>query len=241
MARRVEDLILLLPLLVGPDGIDPAIVPMPLGDPRAAKIERLRVAFYPTTDLAPASDSIQEAVREAARALADAGATVYEIEAAGFGDAFAVGRGLMRWDGGAARVRLLRSAGTTSSRHFDNRPEGLSALDLDTLVTRWYDVRSRIATAYRDLDVILSPVNARTTPPSRWASEPDSMKAFSHTILHNVTGWPSGVVRCGTDADGLPVGVQITAHPAREDLVLAVALHLETCLGGFRPPAESRW
>jgi amidase len=34
LARYVEDLVLILPLICGPDWQDPAMVPMPLGDPR---------------------------------------------------------------------------------------------------------------------------------------------------------------------------------------------------------------
>jgi amidase len=39
----------------------------------------------------------------------------------------------------------------------------------------------------------------------------------------NVTGWPGEVVRAGTTADGLPIGVQSVDHPGREDVALAVA------------------
>ena len=40
MARRVEDLRLVLPIIAGPDGIDPFIHPVPLGDPDAVNTIR---------------------------------------------------------------------------------------------------------------------------------------------------------------------------------------------------------
>ena len=43
MARRVEDLELLLPIIAGPDGEDPHVAPAPLGDPSAIAIEGLKV------------------------------------------------------------------------------------------------------------------------------------------------------------------------------------------------------
>jgi amidase len=43
-------------------------------------------------------------------------------------------------------------------------------------------------------------------------------------------------VRCGTSAEGLPIGVQLVAAPWREDVALAGALALERDLGGWRPP-----
>lgn len=241
MARRVEDLILALPLMVGPDGIDPAIVPMPLGDPNAVGVGDLNVAFYAGAAFAEPMDAIQQTVREAARAIAVTGAKVDEVEAASFTEAFTAGIGLFGADGGAGFARLLKEAGTTTTRPLENAREGLSAVELDELLNRWYGVRSQIATAYLGFDVILSPANARTAPPIGWANEEGSIQAFSYTILHNVSGWPSGVVRCGTDPDGLPIAVQITAHPSREDLVLAVALELERQFGGFQRPAERAW
>jgi amidase len=50
---------------------------------------------------------------------------------------------------------------------------------------------------------------------------------FSYTMTYNLTGWPAAVVRFGTSSEGLPIGVQIAAHPCREDIALAVALHLD--------------
>jgi amidase len=41
-------------------------------------------------------------------------------------------------------------------------------------------------------------------------------------MVHNITGWPAAVVRCGTSSEGLPIGV---------------AGHLERLSGGWQPPA----
>jgi amidase len=44
------------------------------------------------------------------------------------------------------------------------------------------------------------------------------------------------VVRCGTSADGLPIGVQVVARPWREDVALAAAHYLEVMFGGWERP-----
>ena len=44
------------------------------------------------------------------------------------------------------------------------------------------------------------------------------------------------VVRAGSSAEGLPIGVQVVARPWREDVALAVARHIEEALGGWRAP-----
>jgi len=46
-------------------------------------------------------------------------------------------------------------------------------------------------------------------------------------MTHNLTGWPAAVVRCGASREGLPIGIQIAAHPWREDVALALAKVIE--------------
>ena len=65
----------------------------------------------------------------------------------------------------------------------------------------------------------------------------DRLSCFSYTMTFNLTGWPAAVVRGGTTAKALPIGVQIAARPWREDVALAIAQVLQEALGGWqRPP-----
>lgn len=59
--------------------------------------------------------------------------------------------------------------------------------------------------------------------------------AFSYSEVYNYVGWPAVVVRGGTSAEGLPIGVQIVAPPWREDVALVFAHRLEQELGGWQP------
>ena len=58
----------------------------------------------------------------------------------------------------------------------------------------------------------------------------DEVEIFTYTMTFNFTGWPAAVLCCGTSHDGLPIGVQIAAHPWREDIALALAQHLEDAI-----------
>jgi len=85
-----------------------------------------------------------------------------------------------------------------------------------------------------DYDLIIGPAMPTAAKPhGHGLVEIDD---FSHMMVHNLTGWPAAVVRCGTSAEGLPVGVQIAARPWDDATALAVASHLEHVFGGWRPP-----
>ena len=95
-------------------------------------------------------------------------------------------------------------------------------------------------------DAILSPVCAHAALPHGTSIDEGTFQGFSYTMTYNLTGWPAAVVRCGQTASGLPIGVQIAAHPWREDVALRIAGRLEELFGGWQPvasdhPARSRY
>ena len=229
--RYVDDLVLLLPILAGPDNVDPAIVPMPLGDPTGVDLRALRVGFHVDNGIRTPTPETQAVVRAAAEAMADVGARVDESRPEGIAESFDVGFRVFGADGRAAVRRLLREAGTTEAATATQGP-GLSAVELDQFLASLYDLRSRMHRYLEEHDVILSPVNAKPAILHGTTDLPD----YSYTLTYNVTGWPGAVVRGGTSPEGLPIGIQVVAAPAREDIALAVAAHLEDALGGFQPP-----
>jgi amidase len=237
LARHVEDLALILPVIAGTDWIDPGIVPMPLGDPKDIDLKKLHVSFHTDNGVLTPSRETAEAVRAAAKALSETGARVEEVRPDGVAQTFELVLSLYYADGGAAVRRLLREAGTTEhTLRGITEAQSLPAVALDAAVTRWYDFRSAMHSFLETHDVILSPVNAYPALPHGAVDAVENFPAFSYTMTYNLTGWPAVVVRGGTSTDGLPIGVQVITGPAREHVALAVAGHLETALGGFKPP-----
>ena len=105
-------------------------------------------------------------------------------------------------------------------------------------------IRRQFEIALAGVDVILTPI-AAAGPSS--AARPDVVEhlgaeipfrdlVMDYTVPQNLTGLPTCAVRAGFDQDGIPVGVQVTAPPGREDLALRVARCLEEMLGGFKRP-----
>jgi amidase len=162
---------------------------------------------------------------------------VDEVRPAGIEDSYEIISDLWSADGGASVRKMLERAGTT--RHtlkWLDQSEPIPMGEFSDLIDRWDAFRSKMLSFLESYDVILSPVNAR--PALKCGEFSDSDPMFSYTQTSNLTGWPAAVVRGGTSPEGLPVGIQITARPWREDVALAVGKHLEVALGGFQPPPE---
>ena len=236
LARYVDDLSLILPVIAGPDGIDPGVGPMPLGDPSTVDLGSLRVSFHSDNGIATPTPETITAVEAAAADLEGAVAGVQELQPPAVDEAMEL-IPLYFWDGGAAIERLLREAGTTENTlgGFTAGP-AVSALELDRLITASFSFRSRLHSFMTEWDAIICPVNAGPALPHGGTADPESLALFSYTFTHNVSGLPGAVVRRGTSPEGLPIGVQIVAAPGREDVALALAAVIEDA-GGFRPPA----
>ncbi len=96
------------------------------------------------------------------------------------------------------------------------------------------EYRIEMLTFMADYDVIICP--AMPTPAKPHHHGLVEINDFSHMMVHNLTGWPAAVVRCGTSTEGLPVGVQIVARPWQDATALAIAGYLEKVFGGWRAP-----
>ncbi|MEW6107452.1 MAG: amidase [Bacillota bacterium] len=241
MARFVEDLSVTLPIIAGVDWHDPAIVPMPLGDPKSIDLKSLRVAFHTDNGIVSPTPETVGVVRNTARALSSAGLAVEEERPLGIEQAYDIFFSLFAADGGSAIQLLLRMAGTTEAhpllqRFLDLvRPHAMSTGKFCGLLFKWDMFRKTMLGFLEKYDVIICPVNAYPALPH--GTSLDNLPAFSYTMTYNLTGWPGVVVRGGTSPEGLPIGVQIVARPWREDVALAIAQHIETALGGWqRPP-----
>jgi amidase len=98
--------------------------------------------------------------------------------------------------------------------------------------------RAEMFGIWQDYDAIVCPTCAVPAIPHGTSWE--NWTSISYTMAYNLTGWPAAVVRAGTSPEGLPIGVQIVARPWREDVLLAVARHIETAFGGWQPPRVAR-
>jgi amidase len=92
----------------------------------------------------------------------------------------------------------------------------------------------RINAIFDDVDVVLTPATAKPAPRlghgvhrSGVRSVLSSTPWVAYTPPWNLTGQPAMTVPAGTDATGVPVGVQLVARPGEEATIVALAGQME--------------
>jgi len=239
MARRVEDLVTLMPLLAAADGRDHTVVEMPVGRLSDVKLRDLRVAFYTDNGIRAADGEVTRVVRKAAQALSGEVRSVDEKKPACLAAAYDLEMRLIGADGGDGLRQYHRDLGSSEAHPLlTGWLDKLEAYRCDlagfqNCWEQWRQFKTEMLLFLQDYDAILCPVYTHAALRHGESIVDDNFQGFSHTMTYNVAGWPAAVVRCGASAEGLPLGVQIAAAPWREDVALAIALRLEGEFGGW--------
>jgi amidase len=240
MARYVEDLVLALPIICGPDGRDPAVVPVAIGNPAQVDLSKLRIAWYADNGIIPAHDAIARVLAETAQQLQAQRFNIEQKLLPGMRELVSLSTELRESANAGLILRLLERYGTEqpgpdlAGYLTPTSIAGANRLD-PALMEAIDEARSRALGFFADYDAILCPPSHALARPHR-ASHGDSFDDWSYMTIHNLLGWPGVSVRAGTSADGLPVGVQVVAAPWREDIALALAAKIEALMGGYQKP-----
>jgi amidase len=169
---------------------------MPLGDPAAVELTRLRVAVHTDNGIVTPTAAIQDAVRRAAQALTDAGVAVEEAYPRALARAHTLAAALAAADGRAWVQRLLAKAGTTEVHPWlvsNLAPaQSMSVADFTALLEDIDQFRSAMLAFMEHYEVILCPVNAVPALPHGTWREAFRQGAFSYTQAYNLTGVARG-------------------------------------------------
>lgn len=221
LARFVEDLALVLPVISGVDWKDASVIPMPLSDWQAVDVRSLRVAYYTQHEEAEPSIETVKTCMEAVGVLQEICAHVAEAIPPRVEEAYTITRQYWQRPESASAQEWL--------------PDGefkLSSEEVEKHLFTWDRFRRALTSYMADYDVILTP--AAELPATPHGAYPGRI---SYTLPYSLVGWPCVVVPCGASSEGMPIGVQVVARPWRDDVALAVAHHLQVALGGWQPPS----
>jgi aspartyl-tRNA(Asn)/glutamyl-tRNA(Gln) amidotransferase subunit A len=258
-ATTVEDAALLFDVLAGHDPLDSTSLPSPPESTLATVhdgVEGIRVGLCRDLIDGCAPDVVAR-VREAADALAGAGAKVEEVSVPEFGYGLSAyyliapaeaSSNLARYDGVRYGLRVDVDGEDVAAMNTATRTAGFGAevkrrimLGTYALSAGYYDAyyaqAQRVRTlvmqafdrAYSSYDVLLG-ATAPTTAFDVGAKVDDPMAMYMNdvcTIPSNLSGHPAVSVPFGVGADGLPVGVQVLAPALQEALLFRVAQVVE--------------
>jgi amidase len=240
MARRVTDLQAALEVLAGPSWRDPWSVPAPLRGPQPAT--PLRVALVVDPAGQGTATQVQDGVRKAARALADAGYTVQEVQPPSIN---------------LAAKALLAMLNTPDNRALWQRSAAAMPADTQRFLSAFYEAagdpdpvttiqsfatRQSLLRAWGQFQqthpLIVAPIY--TDIPFQAGTDldqgrvADTIRSMRMAIAVNALGLPAVALPIGI-ADGLPQAVQVIGPRYREDLCLDAATALEDRVGILTP------
>lgn len=255
LARSAADLDLVLAVLAGPR--DPS-VSTALAPPTRENAPALRVALFADEPFAPVCADVARAVRQAARLLADAGATVEHVRPpVPFEDAFEVFALLNHFVvayGLPPKIRLRLQQGATGSPHDSShislqaRGARMTPSLYQATTLRKRRLQAQWARFFERYDVALCPpapvlaiphdhtpnVHARTLDIDGHSAPYLDLAKWNS--LATGADLPAAVAPVMSSEAGLPVGVQIIAREGRDRTAVAVARVLEELGCRYIPP-----
>jgi Asp-tRNA(Asn)/Glu-tRNA(Gln) amidotransferase A subunit family amidase len=250
MARTVADVRALFEVMQGPDDGDTSSAPVPVRWPSKSDLKKIRIGYFEDDGRTPVTAETRAAVRTAAEHLRNAGFEVVPFRLEGLERARQLWWKFFGIAGGMLLGPMTKGRQADLSpilKQFNSWVGAEPAHSGESLLEAWIgrdEVRLQVFAQMRDYPVLLCPVAA--IPAFRhgersWVVDGQTVKyldAWSYTEWFNLLGTPAVAVPMSQSAEGLPIGVQLSAGPWQEELVLSVAAELEKARGIFpNPPA----
>jgi amidase len=213
----------------------------PIGDVQHPGKQRLRIAVITHSLLRECSAEVRDLTLKTAGLLEELGHRVDHVEKppvpASFASDFLLYWGLLA----LGQIRLSRSAIGFERSRLDNLTLGLDRLArrnmhrLPLALMRLRGTRRHTARFARTYDAVLTPTLADETPPIGYLDPTADYQQIidrlqnwvAFTPLHNVTGDPAISLPLAESANGLPVGMMLSATIGAEVRLLELAYELE--------------
>jgi Asp-tRNA(Asn)/Glu-tRNA(Gln) amidotransferase A subunit family amidase len=247
MARTVADVRTLFGVLQGPDPGDPLSARIPLHSVGDAEVKGLRVGILESDALGKTTPETQSALLITANHLAAQGFDVEPLRLK------CLDRALELWwfffgpvIAHAFEPTICRQEKLLSPlfRDYLQFSEQEKAPTLDEFLAACAErdvLRTDILRQMSEAPILISPVSSGpafrhgegTWRPGAEQCYRDTMR-FSQWL--NLVGFPGISVPVGTSPEGLPIGIQVIGRPHEEELVLAVAEHVERARGPWQAP-----
>lgn len=244
MARYVEDLRLILPIISGWDGIDPYL-PAELPPITTKPLKDMRICYIMGgTNLTPDSDT-SHIMEKAVQSFKKQDISIEQVD---FLDLALIGKQL--WEnyffGGdqaltykQALQKFNVSKPSAILQNFLDAAANSPLFNANDIRRKFFEMDQIRFKALHDMskyDALICPTCV--TPAKVHGTTQAHIEDFYYTMGFNLLGWPACTVRCGESTTGLPIGLQIAAKPWQDYIALDVAEFLEQQLGGWQMPKD---
>jgi amidase len=241
IARFVDDLILVLPILAGPDHCDPDIIPIPVSN-KQSNLKSLRLAFYTDNGVVKPNEDTQQTITDVVKVLQNEVAILETHCPPYLAELYSLitETYFLTGDKGLGLKNLIKQLPIEKPSYLLQeflaiaRGCEFSITELNQRLRRIDQLRFAFEKFFAGYDAIICPVSA--TPAKLHGRSFIEGHDFSYLNLYNLLGWPAVTVRCGTSKEALPIGVQIIAKPWQDMTALHLAKKLELLFGGWQAP-----
>lgn len=258
LARSVEDLILAMPLIAGPDGQRWEVPPVPMVPAPERTLQSCRLAWTAEFKGVPVDADTKAAVSQLAARLQELGAVIEEhpLERFDFAAAWESWGALFQAEHGstlspeeeaafASGIGASLQAEAAIYRGFAQAVNA-SVRQYTALLARRDRLAMELDRHLAGCDALLCPVTVGPAIRHRSSGTPIEVDdrsvpywvgLVSYTCPFNVTGNPAAVVPLGKSREGLPIGLQIVGRRWSDMQLLALAAMLAAVIGPSpRPP-----
>jgi len=227
ITRTTEDAALLLQIMGGYDELDPASMRTLPGDYSSHmkdSISGRKVALAIGSFIEEADTEILEAVRTAARILAEQGAIITEVNVDFLKEATVANAIMTQADGAAFHRERLQEHPEWFGADVRQRLEtGRAFTSSEYIMARrtQAEVKRKCELLFDGYDVLILPTTPIAAPVLEGENAVERARQLTRfTAPFNLTGLPALTVPCGFTKDGLPIGLQIISRAWNEAGVL---------------------
>jgi fatty acid amide hydrolase 2 len=256
LTRRAEDLLPVLRILAGPDGIEERCIELRFPD-APVDLRKLTAYVLRGNGVFEVERPMLAALDRAAHALSAAGVRVEERRIPSLKRAVEIWSAMLH-EGGEDTFRELMANGAEDFlpiRELARMPFGKSNYTLPGVLLCMLErvpgfltertkktaalgaeLRKEIESILGDDGVLLKPSYPSVAPKHHRALLPPFK--WIYTGIFNVLEMPVTQVPLGLDAGGIPLGVQVAGSNANDHVTIRVAEELERAIGGWVPPPK---
>ncbi|HSA13166.1 MAG TPA: amidase [Spirochaetota bacterium] len=259
LARRAEDLMPLLKILAGPDGVDTSCEKRQIHDHTKIRIRDIDVILLDGLEnfyISPVSGEMLKAREDCARELEKEGARIRTLRIDLLKHAFPIWVSMvhegstqtfreMMSDGKKINIVWEMIKGLVGASDFTMPIKNVVLLEdfgkytpeaIKKFASIGIRLRAKLADALGDKGIILFPSFPYAAP----RHYDTLIRAFNFyfTGIFNVMELPATQVPVGLNGKGLPLGVQVISNHWNDHVTIGVAGRLEKIFGGWAPPAR---